>query len=171
MTLSGPTKFPGCANFSRVAPGLWRGAHPGTDGLLALHAAGACVWVDLRQEAEAGKAAAKALRCGLAYVRIPIQDHHAPTDLQAAQFLGAVKAGPAAVFCACHMGVGRCGTMIAAWRLTQGWSVRQAIEEASLFHPLFLGLPVPFVSGIEPAQERWLRAWATAAGYPMGDKP
>lgn len=163
---AGPALFPGVPNYAAPAPLLCRGGQPTTDGRLALSHAGVALVVDLRAEADAEEARRKVIAVGMAYERIPIRDHHAPTNAQAAEFLALLKE-PGAVFVHCHAGVGRTGVLIAAWRLTQGWSVSSALQEASLFHPRILNVTIPFVGGIEHLQETWLLNWATAAGYPL----
>ncbi|MBT3412699.1 MAG: hypothetical protein HOJ15_01130 [Candidatus Jacksonbacteria bacterium] len=76
------------------------------------------------------------------FLWIPITDHHAPTQKQlevAVQFLDTMKCEGLAVYIHCHEGHGRAPTVAAAYYISQGKSVEEALEyiakKRSTIHP------------------------------------
>lgn len=111
-------------NTSRVAPELWRGSAPSQAGYRRLVAEGVMVTVDLR--AEGGLPPPEPIR----HVRIPIRDGQAPAPDQVAQLLGVLDMEPGRVYVHCAAGVGRTGSMMAAFRVhRQGGGVESALDE------------------------------------------
>ena len=137
----------------------------------ALAKAGVKTLIDLTSEHAYN--ADMALKAGMQYVEIPIQDNTTPSLAQVRDFL--VTADPRAtlpdgspnsVRYGCEQGVGRTGVMTAAYRMAfQGYGVEQAIAEAKQF-----GMT-------SPNQEMFIRKLACAmatpnsifqqAGYPL----
>ena len=118
-------------NFAVVAPGIWRGAAPTTEGFKQLKTKGVRTVIDLRIEKKGQaeeEAATKAL--GLKRVRIPM-GAEAPTEKQVKEFLGLLaKSAMEPVFVHCQHGADRTGAMVGIWRVTQqGWGFDQTWAE------------------------------------------
>jgi protein tyrosine phosphatase (PTP) superfamily phosphohydrolase (DUF442 family) len=127
-----PIKVAGLAikNFGVVDGRIYRGEQPARDEYDALAALGVKVIVDLRLDAKKfAKASAEA--AGLRYVNIPIDDHGAPTDADAAEFLRLLEeTGDQPVYVHCAGGRHRTGAMVAVYRMAcNGWNVEQAYQE------------------------------------------
>ena len=118
-------------NFAVVAPGIYRGAAPTTEGLTKLKAQGVRTIIDLRIEKKGQAeedAAARAL--GLKRIRIPL-GAEAPTEKQVTQFLATLdRAKSEPVFVHCQHGADRTGAMIGIYRVSrQGWSFEMTWKE------------------------------------------
>jgi protein tyrosine/serine phosphatase len=128
----GPMKAAGISisNFGVVDGHLFRGAQPKDDDFAALKALGVDTIIDLRLDAKKdSRQLAEA--AGLKYVNIPIDDHGAPTDADAAAFVKAVD-DPAngIVYAHCAGGRHRTGSMVAVYRMVKdGWTIDQAYDE------------------------------------------
>jgi len=107
-------------NFAQVDDRLWRGAAPTAAGLEALAANGVTTVVDLRAEDDLHVDEALFARLGLQRVHLPMRDGQSPTDAQVSRFLAAVEAGGGRAFVHCGAGVGRTGTMSAAYLVRTG---------------------------------------------------
>ncbi len=69
-------------------------------------------------------------RAGLAVLHVPVRDFHPPTQEQlttVARFIDETIGAGGAVAVHCAAGLGRTGTVVAAWLTTQGLSARDAI--------------------------------------------
>lgn len=116
-------------NFRVVDAQLWRGAAPGNSGYRELAAAGARTIVDLRAEHGIDVDTELLDDLGLDLVRIPIRDGQTPTTAEVTRFLEAVRDSRGPVFVHCGAGVGRTGTMVAAYLVNMKQaSGRQALE-------------------------------------------
>lgn len=124
-------------NFAQVDERLWRGAAPGPAGYEALAANGVTTVIDLRAEEDLDVDAALLDRLGLHRVRVPMRDGQAPNDGQVARFLAAVEASDGRAFVHCGAGVGRTGTMSAAYLVKTG----QATPSETLRRNLSVGPP------------------------------
>ncbi len=109
-------------------------AHPGfsgdLDGALAeLRAEGITGLVSLDEGGIAGEVAQAH---DLAYLHLPIDDFGAPTLRQADRFVSFVEeqlASGGQVAAHCQAGIGRTGTMLAAYLIAQGASVEEAVTQ------------------------------------------
>ncbi|MDP8976081.1 MAG: dual specificity protein phosphatase family protein [Actinomycetota bacterium] len=131
-----PPRLP-MVNFAEVDERLWRGAAPSEVGLEALAADGVATVVDLRAEKGIEPYDALRNRLGIDRVHIPLRDGQAPTPPQVERFLDAVARSPGRVFVHCGAGVGRTGTMAAAYLVSTG----QATREEAVARNLSVGPP------------------------------
>lgn len=124
-------------NFAEVDARLWRGAAPDRDGYEALAANGVVTVVDLRAEDDLDVDGQRLQELGLSRVHLPLRDGHAPTKSLVERFLRTVEASPGLVYVHCGAGVGRTGTMAAAYLVSTG----QASPEEALERNLSVGPP------------------------------
>lgn len=117
---AGPTVSLPIKNFAQVDDRLWRGAAPTAAGLEALAANGVTTVIDLRAEEDLVVNEALLARLGMERVHLPMRDGQAPTEGQVAGFLAAVEGSGGRAFVHCGAGVGRTGTMSAAYLVKAG---------------------------------------------------
>lgn len=139
----------GVRNLRVVDDHLWRGAAPSRRGYAALAAAGVRTVVDLRAETDLNIDEELLGHLGLERLAIPMRDGQAPTDAEIEQFLAVVQAGPGPTFVHCGAGVGRTGTMVAAYLVAN----RQSDEWTAMRRNLAVGPPsleqLAFVAGLD----------------------
>lgn len=114
-----PLRLP-IKNFARVDDVVWRGAAPDAAGYEALAGKGVRTVVDLRAEDDIHVDDVLLTRLGLHRVALPLRDGQSPTRDQVERFLSAVRHSPGRVFVHCGAGVGRTGTMAAAYLVETG---------------------------------------------------
>lgn len=115
-----PVSIDGVKNVAAVDAKVWRGAAPTRDGYASLAAAGVTRVIDLRAEDNVDVDDAWLASMGVDYLRIPVRDGQAPTSDEVRRFLAAVRSTDGTVFVHCGAGVGRTGTMAAAWLVASG---------------------------------------------------
>ncbi len=139
----------GVGNFRVVDARLWRGAAPSSRGYESLAAAGARTVIDLRAEENLHIDEDRLHRLGLERVAIPIRDGQTPTPAEIREFLTAVAASGGPVFVHCGAGVGRTGTMVAAYLVANG----ESDEWTAMRRNLAVGPPsleqLAFVAGLD----------------------
>lgn len=147
---TGPRELAGIGNFAVVDDHLWRGAAPSDEGYRQLAARGVTTIVDLRAEEGIDIPEHLQDRYGMKVVRLPMRDGQAPSPRQVDQFLKSVAGSPGRVFVHCGAGVGRTGTMAAAYLVETG----QASPFEALRRNLEIGPPsleqIAFVAGLTP---------------------
>lgn len=145
-----PEAVGGIRNFRVVDSRVWRGGAPTADGYRALAAEGVRTVVDLRAEATLGTHRAEA--AGVRVVLIPVRDGQPPSPEQVDTFLSVVRASPGLVFVHCAAGVGRTGSMVAAYLVATG----QATPGEAFRRTLQVGPPsleqIAFVSRLGGAR-------------------
>jgi protein tyrosine phosphatase (PTP) superfamily phosphohydrolase (DUF442 family) len=112
---------PGVGHLAVVDAKVWRGAAPSSlASYEALAAAGVTTVVDLRAEPANADADAPIELLGLRVVHVPVRDGQTPSEEQIAQFLQVVRESPGTVLLHCGAGVGRTGSMAAAYLVGTG---------------------------------------------------
>jgi tyrosine-protein phosphatase SIW14 len=123
--------LPGVANFGQVTSSLFRGAQPSDDGFASLAKMGVGVVVDLRGDSDNERE--RVTKLGMEYVAIPSQCSHM-TDDGIAKFLRILRDHPdKKVFVHCRYGVDRTGMMVAAYRISLGWTAEESRREMESF--------------------------------------
>lgn len=110
---------------------LWRGALPSAAGFRSLAAHGVTTVVDLRPGSGARQADGEIRGLGMEVVHQPVTDGRAPSPSQVRQFIAITRESRGRVFVHCGEGVGRAGTMSAAYKVTTGQtSASDALRES-----------------------------------------
>lgn len=144
--------LPSIENLHSVDAKVWRGSAPAAEGYAALADQGVTTIVDLRAEdLKVDEAYINSL--GMELVRIPMRDGQAPTEPQVEAFLAAVNNADGLVYLHCGAGVGRTGTMAAAYLVMTG----QASSMEALQRNLAVGPPsleqIAFAASLDAGEE------------------
>ncbi|MEW6283058.1 MAG: dual specificity protein phosphatase family protein, partial [Candidatus Eremiobacterota bacterium] len=119
-------------NYRQLAPGLYAGGQPTQDGVQWLISnVGMQRAVDLRDEDHDNPYYQWIVPTwpGVQRIRIAVRDWDTPSLKQVEDFIQlADQARDHPTYVHCKAGIGRTGTMIACWRISQGWSVEKALE-------------------------------------------
>lgn len=127
----------GIHNFQQVDEHVWRGAAPGVDGYRELASRGIRSVVDLRAENLTQDQLALPEQAGLTVKHLPIRDGQTPTADQVNTFLQTVQTTDGPVFVHCGAGVGRTGSISAAYLVRTG----QADAQEAMMRTLAVGPP------------------------------
>lgn len=115
-----PAAVTGVDHLRAVDDRLWRGGQPTEQGYADLAAAGVRTVVDLRAERDLDVPTDLLAELGLPRVHLPIRDGQTPTTEQVATLLRAVEETEGIVYVHCGAGVGRSGSMSAAYLVATG---------------------------------------------------
>jgi protein-tyrosine phosphatase len=130
-------EIPGVMNLAAADDHIWRGAAPTEAGYRGLAAHGVKTIVDLRAEKDIDVDQELLDRLDLDLVQIPIRDGQAPPVAAVDEFLRVAATSKGRVFVHCGAGVGRTGTMAAAYLVRSG----QAGSYEALQRNLAVGPP------------------------------
>lgn len=141
-------------NFAQVDDRLWRGAAPDEAGYRALAANGVVTVIDLRAEEDIQVDEALIAELGITRVHLPMRDGQAPSAALVDKFLATVSASKGRAYVHCGAGVGRTGTMSAAYLVRTS----QATPAQALQRNLSVGPPsleqLAFTGGLGPDSVR-----------------
>ncbi len=126
----------GMNHVKQVDDRVWRGSAPGGEGYRALASMGVRTVVDLRAEPMTAEDLARPSQAGLNLVRIPIRDGQTPTEAQVEKFLETVRTSDGPVYVHCGAGVGRTGSITAAYMVRTGEAdAAQALQQTLAVGP------------------------------------
>jgi protein tyrosine phosphatase (PTP) superfamily phosphohydrolase (DUF442 family) len=129
--LEGAVDIDGVRKVYALDDKVLRGAQPGITGYRSLAARGVTTIVDLRPGEAAHKEDPALGALGLEVVHVPITDGRPPSPSQVRRFVDIARASDGLVFVHCGEGVGRAGTMAAAYKVTTGkTSSSDAVRES-----------------------------------------
>lgn len=127
----------GVPKLQRVDARVWRGAAPEEPGYRSLAENGVRTVVDLRAEHDIEVDEARLRALGLRYVHLPVRDGQIPNPEEVGRLFDVVAETDGVTFVHCGAGVGRTGSMVAAYLVRTG----QASGAEALWRNLAVGPP------------------------------
>lgn len=128
---------------------VWRGAQPRGVGFRSLADEGVTTVVDLRPTSDAAREDANLRALGINVFHMPVTDGRPPSPSQVRQFAAIVGDSTGRVFLHCGEGVGRAGTMAAAYKVSAGETdARTAVRESLAVGVLTLE-QISFISSLD----------------------
>lgn len=118
---------PGVRNFGFISADVWRGAKPSPLGLNILKGMGVRTIIDLQESDES-----RDVPQGVLYVPMRVSQWKVP-QVDTKAVLEAIEKSPKPVFIHCLEGRDRTGLAVAAYRLSRGMKMEDAIEELRAF--------------------------------------
>ena len=115
-----PAPVTGVEHLRAVDDRVWRGNAPTEQGYRELARAGVRTVVDLRAERDLDVPTALLADLGIRRIALPVRDGQTPTTEQVAVLLRAVTETDGLVYVHCGAGVGRSGSMSAAYLVATG---------------------------------------------------
>jgi protein-tyrosine phosphatase len=128
---------------------VWRGGHPDGNAYHVLAARGVTTVVDLRPDPPSRAERARVSAAGMELVHIPIVDGRYPSATQLRRFTRLVDDNRGRVFVHCSEGVGRTGTMSAAYAVTTGQTSSIDAVRDSLAVGVLTLEQIAFISSLE----------------------
>lgn len=146
--LEGAVEVDGVRKVYALDDRVLRGAQPGMTGFRSLAARGVTTVVDLRPGG-VHKEDRELRALGLEVVHLPITDGRPPSPSQVRQFVAIARESRGLVFVHCGEGVGRAGTMSAAYRVTTGETNSSEAVRQSLAVGVLTLEQITFINSLE----------------------
>ncbi|HUJ40313.1 MAG TPA: tyrosine-protein phosphatase [Candidatus Acidoferrales bacterium] len=134
---SGQSAPRGIHNFGQVAPFLFRGGQPTTEGYRELKQMGFDTVISFRHEKGENSIERRAVESsGMRFVSLPWRAWDKPTDAEVSQFFTVLAAGRhGRIFIHCQQGRDRTGVMVALYRIAADrWCAASAVAEMKAYH-------------------------------------
>jgi protein tyrosine phosphatase (PTP) superfamily phosphohydrolase (DUF442 family) len=147
--LEGAVEVAGVRKVYALDDRVLRGAQPGMEGYRSLAARGVTTVVDLRPGSGATAEDEQLRALGMEVVHLPITDGRPPSPNQVRQFVDIASASSGLVFVHCGEGVGRAGTMSAAYRVTTGRTNSSEAVRQSLAVGVLTLEQIAFINSLE----------------------
>jgi protein tyrosine phosphatase (PTP) superfamily phosphohydrolase (DUF442 family) len=146
--LEGGVEVDGVRKVYALDDRVLRGAQPGMPGFRSLAARGVTTVVDLRPGG-IPKDDEELRALGMEVVHLPITDGRPPSPTQVREFVAVARQSSGLVFVHCGEGVGRAGTMSAAYRVTTGETNSSEAVRQSLAVGVLTLEQIAFINSLE----------------------